>query len=54
MMTEEPGISVTTEDHDKRKCEDFTSLYPMDNTATATPQAPAQPRSLADPNGESF
>ena len=55
MMTDEQRVPGAADDRgEKRKCDDFTALYPMDNaTATPTPQAPAQPRNLTDPTGKS-
>ncbi len=54
MMSDEQRVPGAADDRgEKRKCDDFTALYPMDSaTTTPTPQAPAPPRILNDPSGK--
>ena len=49
MMTEDQRLHSQDERGEKRKCEDFTALYPLDTNPT--PTAPAAPRTLSDPTG---
>lgn len=57
MMTDEtqrvPGVCPTADDRAdvKRKCDDFTALYPLDTTASQTSTS-APPRTLADSTGK--
>ncbi len=51
MMSDEQRVPGAGDDRgEKRKCDDFTGLYPLDNAGPTGPTS--APRSLTDPAGK--